>query len=109
MFQESGYQSDLAQNVSNASMNMLMYSPVFGNFNSQIMPATPGKIQAGFPSISGPSLEALLYNGQMSNPIVAPSNIQSGSTAGTQNIQGGQTITDTSGSIRISMGTTGGG
>lgn len=108
MFQESGYQSELTQNVANASMSFLMYSAVFGNMNSQIMPASPGKIQAGFPSVSAPSLKSLLYNQQMSNPAISPSNIRSGSTAGTQNIQGGQTVTDSNGDVRISMGTTGG-
>lgn len=108
MFNEGGYESELSQNVANASMSMLMYSATFGNMAFMVQPSGPGKIQAGFPTVSGPSLEALLYNGQMSNPIVAPSNIQTGSTAGTQNIQGGQTITDSSGNIRVSMGTTGG-
>jgi hypothetical protein len=105
---ESSFQTEMSQNIPNSSMMMLMYSATFGNMSFTVQPASPGEIQAGFPSVPYLSLEALLYNGQMSNPVVAPSNIQTGSTAGVQNIQGGQTITDTSGNIRVSMGTNGG-
>jgi hypothetical protein len=105
---ESQFNSEISQNVPNASMMMMMYSATFGNMGFTVQPASPGKIQTGFPSIPYLSLEGLLYNGQMSNPIVSPHNISSGSTAGTQNIQGQQTITDATGNIRVQMGTTGG-
>ncbi len=92
------------ENIPNASMSMLMYSPVFGNMALQVMAPSKGVKARGFPVVSSPSLEALLYNGQMSNPLVAPSNLQTGSTAGTQNVQGGITTTDTSGNIRVAIG-----
>ncbi len=82
-----------------------MYSAMFGNMAFQVMPASGGVKQKGYPSIPYVSLEALLYNQAMSNPIVAPSNIQTGSTAGTQNIEGGQTVTDSTGNIRVNIGT----
>jgi len=69
-----------------------------------VTPANPGQIQIGFPSVPYLSLESLLYNGQMSNPVVAPTNIQTGSTAGTQNVSGNLTTTDNTGNIRVSIG-----
>lgn len=108
MGNEGQFQSEVSQNAANPSMMMLMYSAVFGNMAFQVVPASKGEVQDGFNTVPYLSLEGLLYNGQMSNPIVAPHNIQTGSTAGTQNIQGSQTITDASGNIRVSMGTTGG-
>lgn len=108
MYSEGGFESQIAENTPNASMMMLMYSSTFGNMAFQVQPASPGEIQAGFATIPYLSLEAMLYNGQMSNQTVAPRQIQTGSTAGTQNIQGSQNITDSTGNIRVSMGTTGG-
>lgn len=108
MYEDGGFESQVAANAPNASMMMLMYSSTFGNMAFQIQPATPGEIQEGFSTIPYLSLEAMLYNGQMSNQTVAPRQIQTGSTAGTQNLQGGTTVTDSSGNIRVSIGTTGG-
>ena len=106
MFSEgqSEFTSQVSQNAPNASMMMLMYSATFGNMGFTVQPASPGEIQSGFPSVPYLSLEALLYNGQMSNPAVAPSNMMSGSTAGTQNISGNLTTTDTTGNIRVAIG-----
>lgn len=101
---ESAFQSEMNANIPNASMMMLMYSATFGNMGFTVQPATPGEIQAGFPSIPYLSLESLLYNGQMSNPAVAPANIQTGSTAGTQNVAGNITTTDNTGNIRVAIG-----
>lgn len=101
---ESSFQSEMSQNIPNASMMMLQYSAMFGNMAFMIQPATPGEIQEGFPSVPYLSLESLLYNGQMSNPVVAPTNIQTGSTAGTQNVSGNLTTTDNTGNIRVSIG-----
>lgn len=108
MYSDGGFQSEVSANVPNASMMMLMYSSTFGNMTFQVMPASPGEIQDGFATVPYLSLEALLYNGQMSNQTVAPRQIQTGSTAGTQNLQGGTTVTDSSGNIRVAIGTTGG-
>lgn len=100
----SGFQSEISANVPNASMMMLAYSATFGNTGFTVTPATPGEIQAGFPSVPYFSLEALLYNMASSNPIVSPTNISTGSTAGTQNISGTQTVTDSTGNVRVSIG-----
>lgn len=108
MYEDGGFESQVSANVPNASMMMLAYSSTFGNVNFMIQPATKGEVQEGFVTVPYLSLEALLYNGQMSNQTVAPRQIQTGSTAGTQNIQGGTTVTDSSGNIRVSIGTTGG-
>lgn len=108
MYSDGGFESQVSANAPNASMMMLMYSSTFGNMAFQIQPASPGKIQEGFSTIPYLSLEAMLYNGQMSNQSVAPRQIQTGSTAGTQNIQGGTTVTDANGNIRVQIGTTGG-
>lgn len=108
MYTEGGFESQVSANVPNASMMMMAYSSTFGNVNFMIEPASKGQIQEGFVTIPYLSLEALLYNGQMSNQTVAPRQIQTGSTAGTQNLQGGTTVTDSSGNIRVSIGTTGG-
>lgn len=104
MFQDGSYQSQTAQNAPNASMMMMAYSATFGNMAFTVQPASPGEIQSGFPSVPYLSLESLLYNQQMSNPVVAPTNIQTGSTAGTQNISGQQTVTDSTGNVRVSIG-----
>lgn len=105
MFEEGqSFQSQVSQNAPNSSMMMLMQSAVFGNMAFQIQPASPGVKQTGFPSVPYLSLEALLYNGQMSNPVVAPANIQTGSTAGTQNVSGNITTTDNTGNIRVAIG-----
>lgn len=108
MYSAGGFESQVSSNVPNASMMMMMFSSTFGNMAFQIQPASPGEIQEGFVTIPYLSLEAMLYNGQMSNQAVAPRQIQTGSTAGTQNLQGGTTVTDSSGNIRVSIGTTGG-
>lgn len=108
MYEQGGFESQISANMPNASMMMLAYSSTFGNVNFAVQPANPGDFQAGFVTIPYLSLEALLYNNQISNQAVAPRQIQTGSTAGTQNLQGGTTVTDSSGNIRVQIGTTGG-
>ena len=104
MYQDGSYVSDTNQNMPNTSMMMLAYSATFGNLGFIVQPASPGEIQAGFPSVPYLSIEALLYNQQMSNPVVAPTNINSGATSGTQNISGTQTVTDNTGNVRVVIG-----
>jgi hypothetical protein len=104
MYQDGNYQSQTSENAPNASMMTMAYSATFGNLGFMVQPATPGEIQAGFPTVPYLSLEALLYNQQMSNPVVAPTNINTGSTSGTQNISGTQTVTDNTGNIRVVVG-----
>ena len=104
MFQDGTYQSQTAENAPNASMMMMAYSATFGNMAFTVQPASPGEIQAGFPSVPYLSLESLLYNQQMSNPVVAPTNVRSGSYSGTQEVGGNITKTDTTGNVRVVIG-----
>lgn len=101
----SGSPSAIAENLPSQAMMFMQTSPIFGNNNFMITPATPGEVQGGFPSLPYMSLESQLYNQQMSNPIVAPVNIQTGSTGGTQNVSGNITTTDQTGNIRVAIGT----
>lgn len=103
---ESSFQSSLYSNIPNVSLMFTMYSTTFGNGGFMVQPASPGEVQTGFPSVPYLSLEAMLYQQQSSNPIVAPTNIQSGGSAGVQNISGTQTATDNTGTIRVSIGNT---
>lgn len=99
----SNFQNDLYQNIPNMSLMFTMYSATFGNMNftvtppAPMIPGKPDQVQAGFPSVPYLSLEALFYNAQSSNPVVAPPNILSGNTSGAQNISGQQTIKDGNG------------
>lgn len=108
----SNFQNEMSANIPNQSMMMLMYTTTFGNMNFTItppapmIPGRPDQVQAGFPSIPYLSLEALLYEGQSSNPMVAPPNILTGNTAGVQNINGSQTMTDGNGKTIYSAGFT---
>jgi hypothetical protein len=104
MYQDGSFQSETSQNAPNASMMMMAYSATFGNQGFMVQPASPGEIQAGFPTIPYMGLEALLYNQQMSNPVVAPTNVQTGSYSGTQNVSGNVTTTDTTGNVRVVIG-----
>jgi hypothetical protein len=99
----SNFENDLSANIPNQSLMFTMYTTTFGNMSFMVTPPTsmiPGKpdqVQAGFPSVPYLSLEALLYQGQSSNPAVAPPNVLTGNTAGSQNINGQQTITNGAG------------
>jgi len=64
--------SNLSGNIPNMSLAFTMYTAAFGNTSFQIQPAIPGKTQSAFPTIPYLSLEALLYQGQTSNPAVNP-------------------------------------
>lgn len=100
----SQFSTAMQQNIPNASMMQMMYSGTFGNMDFTVMPASPGAIQSGFPSMPYLSLEAVIYNQQMSNPMTAPSNILTGNTSGSQNISGQQTVTDNTGTVRMVTG-----
>jgi hypothetical protein len=102
----SNFQNELSQNVASQALSFTMYSTTFGNGSFIVQPASTGEIQHGYPTIPYLSLEALLYQGQASNPIVRPTNVITGATAGTQNISGAQTVTDSTGNIRVAIGNT---
>lgn len=99
------YQSDLALNAPNASMMQQMYTTTFGNMAFQIMPASSGEVQSGFPTIPDLELAGLFYMQQSNTPTVMPYNISTGNTSGSQNISGQQTVTDpNSGQVRATIG-----
>lgn len=93
----SNYENEMYANVPNQSMMQTMYTTTFGNMSFVVQPPMPGKTGNGFPSVPYISLEALLYQGQASNPQVSPTNVYTGQTSGTQNIAGQQTIKDGNG------------
>jgi hypothetical protein len=102
----SAFQNELYSNIPSMAMMMTMYTTTFGNGAFVIQPASQGEVQDGFPTIPYLPLEAMIYQQQSSNPVVAPTNINTGSTAGTQNLQGTQTVTDQTGNIRVALGNT---
>jgi len=96
--------SNLSGNIPNMSLAFTMYTAAFGNTSFQIQPAIPGKTQSAFPTIPYLSLEALLYQGQTSNPAVNPFNILTGTGTGQQNVGGTTTMPDQFGTSRFMQG-----
>ena len=101
----SQFASELGQNIPNSSLMMLMYTPVFGNMGFTITPASKGKIQAGYNTVPYLSEEAVLYNGQMSNPMSSPNMTYGGASSGQQVIASSQTTNDSTGIPRALNGT----
>lgn len=91
-------------NAPSAALAYTAFSTVFGNYNFTVTPATPGKIDTGFPSIPYLSLEALLFSQAASNPAVSPTNVMSGTNVGEQAITGQTTNRDSTGTTRVSDG-----
>lgn len=96
--------SDTAVNAPSAALAYTAFSTVFGNYNFMVTPATPGKIDTGFPSVPYLSLEALLFSQASSNPAISPTNVMSGTNVGEQATTGQQTGRDSTGTTRISTG-----
>lgn len=96
--------NNTADNTPSAALAYTAFSTVFGNYNFMVTPATPGKIDTGFPSIPYLSLEALLFSQAASNPAVTPTSVISGTNIGQQSVSGNQTVTDKAGSVRILTG-----
>lgn len=96
--------SDASVNTPSAALAYTAFSTVFGNYNFVVTPATPGKVDLGFPSIPYLSLEALLFSQASSNPAVVPTNILGGTNVSEQAITGQQTASDSTGTTRISTG-----
>lgn len=94
---------DLAENMPNASLMYSTFTPTFGNLNFQIMPSTSGEVSNTFGTIPYLSLEALVYNQQISAQS-NPTYTLPGQNTGQQNIQGQYTVTDGTGNQRIIMG-----
>lgn len=106
MFQGGGsdFENELYQNVPNMSLMFTMYSPMFGNGNFMIQPASPGEVQDGFPAIPYMPLEALIYQQMASSPFTQPAYNIGGDSAGQQNITGTQTAKDSFGTTRYQIG-----
>lgn len=101
---DSNFQTDMYQNILNMGPAYAMYSSTFGNPNFVVQPATPGAVQGGFPTIPYIGIEAALWAGTASNPLVAPANVQTGSTSGTQNLSGTLTLTNSNGVVQGAIG-----
>ncbi len=100
----SNFQNDVYANVPNMAMMNMMYSPLFGNGNFVIQPASKGEVQMGFPSIPYFPLEAVIYQQQMSNPVAQPINTLGGSNTGQQVVSSVQTVNDSTGTSRSLIG-----
>lgn len=100
----SSFQNDTYSNVPNMSLMFTMFTPIFGSGSFVIQPASPGEVQAGFPSIPYLSLEALLYESQSSNPQTAPVNVVGGSNTGQQTVSSNQVGVDNNGTPRSLTG-----
>ena len=98
--------NNTSQNTPNASLAYTAFSTVFGNYNFQVIPATPGKIDLGFPTIPYLSLEALLFSQAASNPAVSPTQVIAGISTGQQTVGGQTTARDSTGTTRMSDGYT---
>lgn len=98
------YTSSLYANLPNASLMQAMYSTTFGNMNFSVQGPQEGSISSSFPTVPYLSLEALLYQGQQSNPLTSATNIFTGQTAGQQNIGGQVTMNDSVNQHRYLMG-----
>jgi hypothetical protein len=88
------------QNIPSMALMFTMYSAVFGNYALQIQAPQNGQMMDQYPTLPYQSLESVLYIGQASNPTISPTNIQTGSTSGTQNLVGAQVQSDGTGTAR---------
>jgi hypothetical protein len=79
------------------------YTPTFGNMEFNIAPSSTGQVNAGFGVVPYLSLESLVYQQQM-QAQVTPTSILPGQNTGQQNVQGQYTVTDSTGNVRIQMG-----
>jgi hypothetical protein len=99
-----GFESDMYQNIPNASLAFTMYSTTFGNGSFIIQPPMAGEVNDGFPTVPYLSLESVLFTQQSSNPQSSPVNTIGGGNTGQQVISSTQTANDSSGTPRSIMG-----
>lgn len=104
MYPQSDDPQDMQQNIPSMALMFTMFSPTFGNYSFVVQSPQPGQLSDQFPSYPYLSLEALLYMGQASNPTVSPTNVQTGSTSGVQNLAGAQVSNDGTGTARSLTG-----
>jgi hypothetical protein len=95
---------DAAVNAPSLALQYTAFSGIFGNYNFMVTPATPGKIDMGFPYIPYLSLEALLYSQAAANPMTNPTSIASGVNVGQQATAGATTQADSTGTTRLLSG-----
>lgn len=95
--------SNIAMNMPNASLMYSTFTPTFGNIMFQIAPSQTGEVNFGFGTIPYLSLEALLYQQQISAQV-DPSHIAAGQNSGQQNVKGSYTVTDQAGNVRVQIG-----
>jgi hypothetical protein len=101
----SSFQNDLMANIPSMVQMFAMTSPIFGNAGFVIQAASPGVVQAGFPSIPYQPLEAYIYQQQASNPQIMPTAVVGGGNTGQQVINSSQTTNDDTGTPRVLNGT----
>lgn len=94
---------ELLDNVPNNSLMYASYTPTFGNMEFTIAPSKTGEVNAGFGVLPYLSLESLVYQQQMQAQVM-PTSILPGQNTGQQNVQGQYTVTDSTGNVRIQMG-----
>src|SRR5882672_9636330 len=95
--------SDIAMNMPNASLMYSTFTPTFGNIMFQIQPSQTGEVNFGFGTIPYLSLEALLYQQQISAQV-DPAIISPGQHSGQQNISGQYTVTGAAGNMQVAIG-----
>jgi hypothetical protein len=96
-------QDTMSENVPNQSMMYQTYTPTFGNFSFAIQPSQTGEVNDNFGVIPYLSLESMVYMQQM-QAQTAPTSILPGQNTGQQNVQGQYTVTDSTGNVRVQMG-----
>jgi hypothetical protein len=101
----SDFQNDLYSNIPVMAQMFATISPIFGNGSFVVQPASPGEVQAGFPSIPYSPIEAYIYQQNASNPTTTPVSIVGGSNTGQQVISSTQTVNDSTGTPRVLTGT----
>lgn len=98
--------NDAQANVPSAALAYMAFNAVYGNYNLVVTPATPGKVDLGFATVSYVSLEGVLTAQAASNPAVSPVNVLSGVNVGQQATGGTTTQQDSTGTARTLTGFT---
>lgn len=81
---------DAQQNIPSMALMFTAFSPTFGAYTSVVNAPQRGQLADQFPSVPYQSIEAMFYVLQSSNPTISPTNMQTGSTTGSQTMQGTQ-------------------
>lgn len=95
--------SQLSMNMPNNSLMFQSFTPTFGNIMFQIAPSQTGEINYNYGQTSYLSLEAMLYQQQMSAQV-QPTSIAPGQHTGQHNISGQYTVTGPAGNQQVAIG-----